>query len=99
MVAESICPCLACRRRATPRRVARPPTPSMGDGLDHGRGPGDLLGHTHCGAINGAKALAPVAAAALWSPAGDPSLMLWTMLGSVLVGTVGFGIALTGAAR
>jgi len=98
VVAESICPCLACHRRATPRRVARPPTPSMGDGLDYGRGPGDLLGHTHCGAINGAKALAPVAAA-LWAPAGDPSLMLGTMLGSVLVGTVGFGIALTGAAR
>jgi MFS family permease len=67
----------------------------------------DLLGRTHYGAINGAltvpttvaRALAPVAAAALWSTAGDPSLMLWTMLGSVLVGTVGFGIALTGAAR
>src|SRR5215471_1144453 len=58
----------------------------------------DLLGRTHYGAINGAltvpttvaKALAPAVAAALWSAAGDPSLMLWTMLGSALLGTLGF---------
>jgi hypothetical protein len=64
----------------------------------------DLIGRTHYGAINGAltvpttvaKALAPVAAAALWSAVGDPSLMLWTMLGSALVGTLGFAIALSG---
>jgi MFS family permease len=67
----------------------------------------DLLGRTHYGAINGAltvpttaaKALAPVAAAALWSAVGDPSLMLWAMLGSTLVGTLGFAMALTGTAR
>jgi MFS family permease len=67
----------------------------------------DLLGRTHYGAINGAltvpttvaKALAPVAAAALWSAVGDPSLMLWTMLGSALVGTLGFALALSGASR
>ena len=45
------------------------------------------------------KAVAPVAAAALWSAAGDPSLMLWTILGSALVGTVGFVVALSGASR
>ena len=67
----------------------------------------DLLGRAHYGALNGAltmpynvaKALAPVGAAALWSATGDPSLMLWTLLGSVLLGTVGFGVALSGAAR
>jgi MFS family permease len=67
----------------------------------------DLIGRTHYGAINGAltvpttvaKALAPVAAAALWSAVGDPSLMLWTMLGSALVGTLGFVMALLGASR
>jgi MFS family permease len=67
----------------------------------------DLLGRTHYGAINGAltvpttvaKALAPVVAAALWSAVGDPSLMLWTMLGSALVGTLGFALALSGASR
>ena len=49
----------------------------------------DLMGRTHYGAINGAltvpttvaKALAPFLAAALWSAVGDPSLMLWTILG------------------
>jgi hypothetical protein len=67
----------------------------------------DLIGRTHYGAINGAltvpttvaKALAPVAAAALWSAVGDPSLMLWTMLGSALVGTLGFAMALSGTSR
>jgi MFS family permease len=67
----------------------------------------DLIGRTHYGALNGAltvpttvaKALAPVAAAALWSAVGDPSLMLWTMLGSALVGTLGFAMALSGASR
>jgi MFS family permease len=67
----------------------------------------DLIGRTHYGAINGAltipynvaKALAPVGAAALWSATGDPSLMLWTLLGSALLGTVGFGVALSGASR
>lgn len=67
----------------------------------------DLLGRSHYGAINGAltipynvaRALAPVMAAALWSATGDPSLMLWTLLGSTLLGTVGFGVALSGASR
>jgi MFS family permease len=67
----------------------------------------DLIGRTHYGAINGAltvptnvaKALAPFVAAALWSAVGDPSLMLWTILGSALVGTVGFVLALSGASR
>jgi hypothetical protein len=67
----------------------------------------DLLGRTHYGAINGAltvpttvaKALAPAVAAALWSVTGDPSLMLWTMLGSALVGTLGFAMALAGTSR
>jgi MFS family permease len=65
----------------------------------------DLLGRTHYGALTGAltvptavaKALAPVVAAALWSAMGDPSCMLWTMLGSTLLGTVGFVLALRGA--
>jgi len=65
----------------------------------------DLIGRTHYGTINGAltvpttvaKALAPVAAAALWSATGDPSLMLWAILGSALLGTLGFGMALAGA--
>ena len=64
----------------------------------------DLLGRTHYGAINGAltvptnvaKALAPFAAAALWSAAGNPSLMLWAILGSALLGTLGFVLALSG---
>jgi MFS family permease len=67
----------------------------------------DLIGRTHYGTINGAltvpttvaKALAPVVAAAIWSAAGDPSLMLWAILGSALVGTVGFGVALSKASR
>jgi predicted MFS family arabinose efflux permease len=67
----------------------------------------ELIGRTHYGALNGAltvpttvaKALAPVAAAALWSAVGDPSLMLWAMLGSALVGTLGFALALSGASR
>jgi MFS family permease len=67
----------------------------------------ELLGRTHYGAINGAltapttvaRALAPVAAAALWSMAGDPTLMLWAMFGSILVSTLGFAMALSGAAR
>ena len=67
----------------------------------------DLIGRTHYGAINGAltvpmtiaRALAPVAAAAIWSAAGDPSLMLWAILGSLLVGTGGFVLALSGASR
>jgi hypothetical protein len=64
----------------------------------------DLLGRTHYGAMNGAltvptnvaKALAPFVAAALWSAMGDPSLMLWAILGSALLGTVGFVLALSG---
>jgi MFS family permease len=67
----------------------------------------DLIGRTHYGAINGAltvpttvaKALAPAVAAALWSVAGDPALMLWTILGSALVGTLGFAMALSGTSR
>jgi MFS family permease len=67
----------------------------------------DLMGRAHYGAINGAltvpttvaKALAPVAAAALWSAVGDPLLMLWTLLGSALLGTLGFGMALLGPSR
>jgi MFS family permease len=67
----------------------------------------DLIGRTHYGAINGAltvpttvaKALAPFMAAAIWSAVGDPSLMLWTILGSALLGTVGFVLALSGASR
>jgi len=64
----------------------------------------DLIGRTHYGAINGAltlptmvaKALAPVVAAAIWTATGDPSLMLWTLLGSALIGAVGFVFALSG---
>jgi predicted MFS family arabinose efflux permease len=64
----------------------------------------DLIGRTHYGAINGAltlptmiaKALAPVAAAVIWSATGDPSLMLWTLLGSALIGAMGFVFALLG---
>jgi MFS family permease len=67
----------------------------------------DLMGRAHYGAINGAltvpttlaKALAPFLAAAIWSAVGNPSLMLWTILGSVLLGTVGFVLALSGASR
>jgi len=67
----------------------------------------DLIGRTHYGAMNGAltvptnvaKALAPFVAAALWSAVGDPSLMLWAILGSALLGTVGFVLALSGAFR
>jgi MFS family permease len=67
----------------------------------------DLIGRTHYGALNGAltvpmnvaKALAPFVAAALWSAMGDPSLMLWAILGSALLGTVGFVLALSGASR
>ena len=67
----------------------------------------DLIGRTHYGAINGAltvpttvaKAVAPFLAAALWSAVGDPALMLWTILGSALLGTVGFVLALSGASR
>jgi len=64
----------------------------------------DLIGRTHYGAINGAltipynvaKALAPVAAAVLWSATGDPTVMLWMILGTALLGTVGFVVALSG---
>jgi hypothetical protein len=64
----------------------------------------DLIGRTHYGAMNGAltvpttvaKALAPFLAAALWSAVGDPSLMLWTIMGSALLGTLGFVLALSG---
>ena len=67
----------------------------------------DCIGRTHYGAINGAltvpttvaKAVAPFLAAALWSAVGDPALMLWTILGSALLGTVGFVLALSGASR
>jgi hypothetical protein len=67
----------------------------------------DLIGRAHYGAISGAlaipitvaRALAPMAAAVLWSATGNPSLMLWTLLGSALVGTLGFGVALSGASR
>lgn len=67
----------------------------------------DLIGRTHYGTVNGAltlpatlaKALAPVVAAALWSATGNPSVMLWAMLGSTLIGLVGFGLALSGATR
>jgi hypothetical protein len=67
----------------------------------------DLLGRAHYGAINGAltipynvaKALAPVAAAVIWSATGDPAMMLWMILGTALVGTVGFVMALSGVSR
>jgi hypothetical protein len=67
----------------------------------------DLIGRTHYGAINGAltmpttvaKALAPFLAAAMWSAVGNPSLMLWAILGSALMGMVGFVLALSGASR
>jgi MFS family permease len=65
----------------------------------------DLIGRAHYGAVNGAltmptmvaKALAPVVTAAIWTATGDPSLMLWMLLGSALVGAVGFLFALSGA--
>jgi hypothetical protein len=64
----------------------------------------DLIGRTHYGAVNGAltlptmvaKAMAPVVTAVIWSATGDPSLMLWALLGSALVGAVGFVLALSG---
>jgi MFS family permease len=64
----------------------------------------DLIGRTHYGAINGAltlptmvaKALAPVVTAVVWSATSDPSLMLWALLGSALIGAVGFVCALSG---
>jgi predicted MFS family arabinose efflux permease len=67
----------------------------------------DLVGRAHYGAINGAltvpntvaKALAPVVAAAIWSATGDPAAMLWTILGTALVGTVGFALALSRVSR
>jgi hypothetical protein len=37
-----------------------------------------------------------VVTAVIWSATGDPSLMLWTLLGSALVGAVGFVFALSG---
>jgi hypothetical protein len=43
-----------------------------------------------------AKALVLVVTAVIWSATGDPSLMLWTLLGSALVGVVGFVFALSG---
>jgi hypothetical protein len=46
-----------------------------------------------------ARALAPIAAAAIWSATGDPALMLWALLGILLVGSVGFVLALSGAPR
>jgi hypothetical protein len=66
-----------------------------------------LMGRTHYGAMNGAltvpttvaKALAPFLAAAVWSAVGNPALMLWTILGSALLGTVGFVLALSGTSR
>jgi MFS family permease len=82
----------------------------MGNGITsivRGTAVTDLLGRAHYGALTGAltmpfnvaKALAPVAAAALWSATGDPSVMLWTLLGSTLLGSVGFMWALSGASR
>jgi predicted MFS family arabinose efflux permease len=67
----------------------------------------DLIGRTHYGAINGAltvpttvaKALAPFLAAAIWSAVGNPSLMLWAILGGALLGTAGFVLALSGSSR
>jgi MFS family permease len=67
----------------------------------------DLIGRTHYGAINGAltvpmtvaRALAPFMAAAIWAATGDPALMLWALLGILLVGIVGFVLALAGAPR
>jgi MFS family permease len=64
----------------------------------------DLIGRAHYGAINGAltiptmvaRSLAPVATAAIWTATGNASLMLWTLLGSALVGTGGFLLALSG---
>jgi MFS family permease len=64
----------------------------------------DLIGRTHYGAVNGAltiptmvaRSLAPVATAAVWTATGNPSLMLWTLLGSALVGAAGFLLALSG---
>jgi MFS family permease len=67
----------------------------------------DLLGRDYYGALNGAlttpttvaKALAPVGAAAVWSATGDPAMMLWAILASVLLSTVGFVLAISGASR
>jgi MFS family permease len=67
----------------------------------------DLIGRAHYGTISGAltipfnvaKALAPVLAAALWSATGNPYLMLWAILGSALMGIVGFVMALSGNPR
>jgi predicted MFS family arabinose efflux permease len=67
----------------------------------------EFLGRDYYGALNGAltmpttiaKALAPVGAAAVWSATGDPAMMLWVILASALLSTVGFVLALSGASR
>jgi hypothetical protein len=84
-------------------------TPLYGAGngvmtIARGTAVADLIGRTHYGALNGAltlptmvaKALAPVVTAVIWSATGDPSLLLWTLLGSALVGAAGFVFALSG---
>lgn len=65
----------------------------------------DLIGRTHYGALNGAltiptmvaKSLAPVATAAIWAATDNPSMMLWMLLASALVGAGGFLLAISGA--
>ena len=67
----------------------------------------DLIGREHYGTINGAltvpimmaRAAAPFIAATLWSIMGDPTVMLWTLLGGIGLGAVGFGMAVSGASR
>jgi hypothetical protein len=48
------------------------------------------LGRADYGALTMPTTVAKALAPALWSATGDPSLMLWTRLGSALFGTVGF---------
>lgn len=67
----------------------------------------DLISREHYGTINGAltvptmvaRALSPFLAAALWSLMGDPAMMLWTLLGILVIGTAGFGMAISGASQ
>lgn len=67
----------------------------------------DLIGREHYGTINGAltvpimvaRASAPFVAATLWAVTGDPAIMLWTVLGGIGLGAVGFGMALSGTPR
>jgi predicted MFS family arabinose efflux permease len=64
----------------------------------------ELMGSENYGAINGvlafpvmaARALAPVAAASIWSRAGNPTWMVGALLACAIVGGLGFVLAISG---